>query len=440
MASLAPIGPALAPAPSGAGPWDAAIAAARAHAPYLARLMARRPELLDARGADWPERLCRDAGALARSVARAPGAFEEGMQRLRQAKDAVHLAVAIADLARAWDQARVTAALTAFADEAVRAALALAAAAAEARGDLVAHTGDASLGPVPGFALIAMGKMGAGELNYSSDIDISIFYDPEALPLGERREASAVAQRLAPAFVRALEEATADGYVFRTDLRLRPDPGATPVAVSIRAAEHYYQHLGQNWERAAFIKARAAAGDVALGEAFLESLQPFIWRKHLDYAAVADVQSIKRQILSTHKSAELAEAVFDVKLGRGGIRDIELFVQTQQLIMGGRNRRLRAATTLGALDALTAAGAVNHDARVALAEAYAFFRDVEHRIQMLEDAHSHHVPKERDARAHLAALCGFGDLADFERALAARRAVVAEIDHGLFGRAESLAD
>ncbi|HVK80364.1 MAG TPA: bifunctional [glutamine synthetase] adenylyltransferase/[glutamine synthetase]-adenylyl-L-tyrosine phosphorylase, partial [Verrucomicrobiae bacterium] len=227
---------------------------------------------------------------------------------------------------------------------------------------------------------------------------------------------------------------------FRTDLRLRPDPGSTPVAVSIASAEHYYQTLGQNWERAAFIKARAAAGDRVCGREFLVSLEPFIWRKHLDFAAVEDVHSIKRQILSAHKSAELGEPVFDVKLGRGGIRDIELFAQTQQLILGGRNRKLRTQGTLAALDALVEAGAIAPSARDALHEAYIFFREIEHRIQMLEDAQTHHVPRDDETRARVAALAGFETLAAFDAALIARRKIVSDIDHQLFGRGESLAD
>src|SRR5262249_4028217 len=224
------------------------------------------------------------------------------------------------------------------------------------------------------------------ELNYSSDIDFSVFFDAETFPAREPR-VSAV--RLVAPLARVLEEVTPDGYVFRTDLRLRPDPGSTPVAVSIASAEHYYQNLGQNWERAAFIKARAAAGDIACGEAFLRSLEPFIWRKHLDFAAVEDVHSIKRQILSTYKSAELENPVFDIKLGRGGIRDIELFAQTQQLILGGRNRNLRKRGTIEALTALTEAGAIKPAVRDALTEAYTFYRMVEHRIQMLADSQTH---------------------------------------------------
>lgn len=438
------VGPALArgaaPASFGASPWSGAIASLIEHAPYLKRLVDRRPDLLEQPNAAWPERMLAQALADARAIEENPPAIEDGMRTLRRAKDAVHLATAVADLARAWPLERVTGALTDFADASLRAALALGARESIARGDLVASPRDEDVGPVPGFALIAMGKMGAGELNYSSDIDFSVFFDPELLSVAHAKEPRVAAVRLVAPMVRALEEVTSDGYVFRTDLRLRPDPGSTPVAVSIASAEHYYQNLGQNWERAAFIKARAAAGDRCCGREFLASLEPFIWRKHLDFAAVEDVHSIKRQILSAHKSAELGDPVFDVKLGRGGIRDIELFAQTQQLILGGRNKALRKQRTLAALDALVDAGAITSAARIALHDAYVFFRDVEHRIQMLEDAQTHKVPGDTDIRARVAALSGFESVSAFDKALIEQRRIVSDIDHQLFGRGDSLAD
>ncbi len=436
---MTPVGVALA---GGAAPrafvgtlWEQAAAAAASHAPYLARLMQRRADLLQSADADWADRVLSEALAAADAIAAAPGNVEEAMRTLRRAKDAVHLAAALADLSRTWPLERVTGALTDFADASLRAAAALAAQESARRGDIVAADG-----PAPGVALIAMGKMGAGELNYSSDIDFSVFFDTEKLSAAGAREPRVAAVRLVAPLVRVLEEVTPDGYVFRTDLRLRPDPGSTPVAVSIASAEHYYQTLGQNWERAAFIKARAAAGDLEAGAAFLASLAPFIWRKHLDFAAVQDVQSIKRQILSAHKSAELGDPVFDVKLGRGGIRDIELFAQTQQLILGGRNRALRAQQTIVALQALAEAGAISVRACEALQEAYRFYRDVEHRVQMLEDAQTHKLPADPEARARVAALAGFDTLAAFDTALIERRRIVADIDHELFGRETSLAD
>lgn len=434
MAELASVAAARAAHPL-EGALGGARAAALEHAPYLQRLMRRREDLLADIDETWPQRLVARAMAEAAAVEAAPPHLEEGMRALRRAKNCVHLGLAIADLARAWPLETITRALSDFADASVRAALALAARVAVERGDLRDIDG-----LVPGLTLVAMGKMGAGELNYSSDIDFSVFYDPDILPVGARREPSVVAVRLVAPLVRALEEITADGYVFRTDLRLRPDPGATPIAVSIRSAENYYQHLGQNWERAAFIKARAAGGDPGLGAEFLKSLTPFIWRKNLDYAAIADIQSIKRQILTVHKSADLNTAIFDVKLGRGGIRDIELFAQTQQLILGGRNKNLRDPTTVGALSALAEHGAITEAQRDVMIEAYRFYRDIEHRIQMLEDAQTQRVPADPETRAHLAALSGFDDLAAFDEALLARRALVSEIDLSLFGASESLAD
>lgn len=441
MQSVAPaLGRGAAPPPFAGAAWSDAAAAALAHAPYLKRVIDRRPDLLESVDETWPERLVRQAIETANAIALAPPTIEEGMYALRRAKDAAHLATAIADLARAWPLARVTGALTDFADASLRAALALGAAERARRGDITLAPFDHSAGPAPGFALIAMGKMGAGELNYSSDIDFSVFFDTQRLAAANAREPRVAAVRLVAPIVRALEEVTVDGYVFRTDLRLRPDPGSTPVAVSMASAEHYYQNLGQNWERAAFIKARAAAGDRISGGEFLASLQPFIWRKHLDFAAVEDVHSIKRQILSAHKSAELGAPVFDVKLGRGGIRDIELFAQTQQLILGGRNRALRQPGTLAALRALADAGAIAASACAALSEAYVFFREIEHRIQMLEDAQTHAVPADPEVRARVAALAGFASLDAFDAALIERRRIVADIDHQLFGRGKSLAD
>ena len=421
--------------------WGQAAAAAASHAPYLRRLMLRRPDLLVSPDEAWAERILDDAIAAAEAIEEAPPPIEEAMVILRRAKDAAHLSAALADLSRMWPLLQVTGAITKFADASLRAALAVAAGESAKRGDIAAGALSQDFGPAPGIALIAMGKMGAGELNYSSDIDFSVFFDAERLAAAGAREPRVAAVRLVAPLVRTLEEKTPDGYVFRTDLRLRPDPGSTPVAVSIASAEHYYQNLGQNWERAAFIKARAAAGDRVAGAEFLESLQPFIWRKHLDFAAVEDVHSIKRQILSAHKSAELGEPVFDVKLGRGGIRDIELFAQTQQLILGGRNKKLRSPHTLEALGALVEAGAISEEARDALREAYVFFREVEHRIQMLEDAQTHRVPADPDTRAHVAALAGFETLAAFDEALIERRRIVSDIDHQLFGdKKRSLAD
>src|SRR6201997_5145030 len=225
-----------------------------------------------------------------------------------------------------------------------------------------------------------MGKMGAGELNYSSDIDLIIFYDPAALVAAT--EPAAFYVRLTRILVKLLQERTPAGYVFRIDVRLRPDPASTHIAISTTAALDYYESRGQNWERAALIKARPCAGDVAAGERLLHDLLPFIWRKYLDYAAIAHVHEMKRQIHAYRGHGEIAVEGHNIKLGRGGIREIEFFVQTQQLIAGGRHPDLRDRGTIATLSALAADGWIDAPARDELAAAYGFLRRVEHRLQM----------------------------------------------------------
>ena len=276
------------------------------------------------------------------------------MARLRQLRKRVALLVAVADLSGRWDVEEVTAALTDFADAS------LASGTAWLLGDF-ARAGKVTLedpaDPLEGcgYVALAMGKQGAHELNYSSDIDLIVLYDPFSPLLEDPSEAATFFVRLTRRLVQLMQDVTEDGYVFRTDLRLRPDPRATQVAISIEAAAVYYENQGQNWERAAMIKARAAAGDMALGAEFLDRLKPYIWRKYLDFAAIADVQSMKRQIHAVKGHGEIKVRGHNLKLGRGGIREIEFFVQTQQLIAGGRNPKLRGRSTLGMLDALAEA-------------------------------------------------------------------------------------
>src|ERR1700756_4091569 len=185
--------------------------------------------------------------------------------------------------------------------------------------------------------------------------------------------------------IKILQARTSDGYVFRVDLRLRPDPSSTQIAISTTAALDYYESRGQNWERAALIKARPCAGDIAAGEALLAGLSPFIWRKYLDFAAVADVHAMKRQIHVYRGHDEIAVEGHNIKLGRGGIREIEFFVQTQQLIAGGRYPGLRVKATLETLDALVGGAWIDQHVRDDLGAAYRFLRLVENRLQMVAD-------------------------------------------------------
>ena len=385
--------------------------------PYLAGLARRRPEQLLAILADAPSARL-DAILSETEAAGADPDLDSGKARLRRLKAELHLLTALCDLGGVWDLDQVTGALTRFADASLGAALRLAARVEIERGRLIAPRDDGA-GPIPGFFCLALGKHGAFELNYSSDIDITVFYDPAVLLCAEGVEPQGVALRLTQSIADILQGRTADGYVFRVDLRLRPDPSSTPAAVPVEAALDYYESVGQNWERAAMIKARVAAGDLARGEAFLKALQPFIWRRNLDYAAIADIHSIKRQI-HVHKVDErLTAPGANLKLGAGGIREIEFFVQTQQLIYGGRDPSLRGRRTLDALKALTAAGYVEPKVEAELSAAYDRLRALEHRVQMINDEQTHVLPEARADRLRVAALAGFSDLRAFDASVSA---------------------
>ncbi len=393
---------------------EAALAPIFGASGYLSGLARRHPDLLLALiGADPGDRL---EGLLDRTARLDVSDLDAVRQGLRLLKAEAHLLIALADLGQVWNLDQVTAALTRFADAALQTALG-ALARVEFDAGRLRQIGAGATGPIPGFSCIAMGKQGSFELNYSSDIDVSIFYDPDALPLSEGVEVQGFAVRLAQGLSEIMQARTADGYVFRMDLRLRPDPASTPIAVSLAAALEYYESVGQNWERAAFIKARACAGDLPLGEAFLDALQPFIWRRNLDFAAISDIHSIKRQIHIHKVDDRLTAGGMDLKLGRGGIREIEFFVQTQQLILGGRHPELRSPRTLDGLAALCQAGHVSSAVKTELTEAYEQLRALEHRIQMLADEQTHRLPESANERKKVAALSGFDRLGSFDAAV-----------------------
>jgi glutamate-ammonia-ligase adenylyltransferase len=338
----------------------------------------------------------------------------EVMRLLRRMKSGAALLIALADIGGVWPILDVIARQTTLADAAVGAAVDWLLADAQRRGRL-ASADPASPAEGSGYIVLAMGKMGAGELNYSSDIDIIVFYDPAAVAGGI--EPAPFFVRLTRTLVKLLQERTPDGYVFRTDLRLRPDPSATQIAISTAAALDYYESRGQNWERAALIKARACAGDIGAGKALLAELSPFIWRKYLDFAAVADVHAMKRQIHAYRGHDQIAVEGHNIKLGRGGIREIEFFVQTQQLIAGGRHPELRVTATLPTLDVLAAGGWIDESARDELAAAYRFLRVIENRLQMVADEQTHTLPADRDALEHFVRFAGFHDRDAFADAL-----------------------
>lgn len=379
--------------------------------PYLSGLIRRDP----ARFAGF---LVEEPGAaLDRVLAetqRAAGAdtIEALMHDLRVARGASSLLIALADILGVWSLEEVTGALSAFADICIETALLWLLRDAAKRGDLKVDP-DAVNPAASGLVVLGMGKYGARELNYSSDIDLVVFYEPETLSVDERLSEREVFVKIVQKLVRVLQERTEDGYVFRTDLRLRPDPGGTALAVSLPAAEHYYESRGQNWERAAFIKARPVAADKEAGARFLKLIGPFIWRRHLDFASIEDIHSMKRQIHAVGGHGQIAIAGHDIKLGRGGIREIEFFVQTQQLIAGGRDTDLRGPQTVPMLHVLADRNWIEPMTADELAEAYRRLRRLEHRLQMIDDAQTHQVPSDPGKLAEIAAFMGFDSVDAF---------------------------
>ena len=382
--------------------------------PYVSRLISRAPDRFLDILSDDPEARAHDLVVRARAA----GDLDDPkavMSALRALKDEAALLAGLAETGGVWDSLEAADALSRFADAAVDAALRSALRRLQAKGF---RKGDApECERECGVAVLAMGKLGAFELNYSSDIDLIVLFDSESPAFEDADAARVVAVAAAKEIVRLLGERTAEGYVFRVDLRLRPDPGVTPAALSVRAAEAYYEAHGQNWERAAFIKARACAGDKSVGEAFLSRLRPYVWRKYLDFAAIEDIHSIKRQIHAAKGGGEIEFFGHDVKTGRGGIREIEFLAQTQQLILGGKNPDLRERGTLAALARLAEAGRISAQDRDELAANYRYLRRVEHRLQMINDEQTHKIPKDEGGAARLAAFLGEERLEAFERRL-----------------------
>ncbi|HKS17960.1 MAG TPA: bifunctional [glutamine synthetase] adenylyltransferase/[glutamine synthetase]-adenylyl-L-tyrosine phosphorylase [Bradyrhizobium sp.] len=345
-------------------------------------------------------------------------AFDEAdvMHGLRRMKAEAALLIALCDIGAVWPVMRVTAALTDLAVAAVQAALRFLLRQEATRGRIKPPNPD---WPDEGSGLIvlAMGKMGAGELNYSSDIDLIVFFDPAATSLVADIEPYPFFVRITQALARLLQQRTGDGYVFRVDLRLRPDPASTQVAISTEAALHYYEREGRTWERAAMIKARPCAGDVRAGEALVAEIAPFVWRKHLDFAALADVHDMKRQMQTYRGQSEISVEGHNVKVGPGGIREIEFFAQTQQLIAGGRHPELRVRSTLQALNVLATSNWITFEARDELTSAYEFLRRVEHRLQMIADEQIHALPDNAEAMERFAHFFGYEGRAAFARDL-----------------------
>lgn len=366
---------------------QAALRRAEAYSPFLAQLMRRHEPVTAHLSAGEVEE--------AYQLALAAGTDASGpAQALRLARGAVALVTGVADLAGAWDLDTVTSTLSDFADNAV---------------DIALQTAFAERYPgeeLRGFAVIALGKHGSRELNYSSDIDPILIFDPETLPHGPREEPVEAAVKLARRMVELLSARDGDGYVFRVDLRLRPTPEATPIALPVEAAISYYESMALGWEQAAFIRGRACAGDLRLGNYFLQAIRPFIWRRSLDFGAIDAILDISRRIRDHYANAQAFGPGYDLKRGRGGIREVEFFAQVHQLIHGGRNPALRAGATREAVRMLEQGRVIDSEVANGLDRAYVLLRTIEHRLQMVDDRQTHELPAKADALDNVARLHG----------------------------------
>ena len=387
-------------------PLDRAVSLAEAHSPFLRGILRRRRDLVERLGSEGLAAVLAEA----ERVSRADG---DVARALRQERQEVALAVALADLAGAALET-VTHALSDFADRALDRAISTA-------------IGERGEGDAIGFAGIALGKQGSHELNYSSDIDPILIFDPATLPHRAREEPVEAAVRIARRVVELLQERTADGYVLRVDLRLRPASEATPLAVPVDLAITHYESSAQPWERAAFIRARAAAGDKTLGQSFLDHIRPFVWRRALDFGAVDEMRALSRRIRDHHVQGQKLGPGYDVKRGRGGIREVEFFAQIHQLIHGGRLPSVRAPATLDALAALIEAGLIPAADGEVLAQAYRSLRTVEHRLQMVDDQQTHRLPTDVAALDNVAGLAGLEDGAALISALAPQAEAVGRL-------------
>ncbi len=375
------------------------------HSPFLTDCLLKEAELFGRLVEEGPDPIFAEIQAAMRER---PEAEERTavMRRLRRIRRQAAMTIALADLTQRWDLDRVTGALSDLAIGLLGAAFEFLLLDA-ARRKQVELADPARPSRACGFVALGMGKLGARELNFSSDIDLIVIYDPKRFPSTARQGPDALAQRMTRDLVAILSERTADGYCFRVDLRLRPDPGATPLAVPLNAALAYYESMGQNWERAAMIKARPVMGELELGRAFLKEIRPFIWRRSLDFLAIQDIHAIKHQIYAAKGGSVVAIEGHNIKLGRGGIREIEFYAQTQQLIWGGREPALRCNRTIEALHALAGAGLIPRKVAEDLEKSYGFLRQVEHRLQMVADQQTHSLPEDKEGVARLAAFLGY---------------------------------
>ncbi|EMD82911.1 bifunctional [glutamate--ammonia ligase]-adenylyl-L-tyrosine phosphorylase/[glutamate--ammonia-ligase] adenylyltransferase [Pacificimonas flava] len=376
-----------------------AVDRAQRYSPFLRGIVRRRP--------DWPRALM-DEGPDAFLAPALAAPFHGTEEEIRGRRQRTAFGAAIADLSGVYDLTAVVRALSDFADLAI---------------DWAVRTAISERIPgarPEGFVALALGKLGSRELNYSSDVDLLYLFDGDRLPMRSGDDPAEAANRIARRISELLQRRTAHGYVARVDLRLRPDAEAFGIATPVRRAEIYYQGEALTWERAAFIRARPVAGDIAMGEQFLRTIQPFIWRRSLDYTAVQAIEDVSLRIRDHAKGPERFGPGFDLKRGRGGIREIEFFAQAHQLIFGGRDESLRMPETRAALIALSAGRRIQVEDAAELSATYEALRNAEHRLQMVDDEQTHSIPARKEEREALAGLAGCSSFAAFAEPLLPR--------------------
>jgi glutamate-ammonia-ligase adenylyltransferase len=394
---------------------------------------ADRPDALAALSVDPWLRAPKPPALIARAIDDATAgatSFADFKRRLRLARRREVLRMGARELG--WGTtAEVARELSAFADACLDAAYRHAD--AELRVELGTPTSDDGE-PQPRFVVMGMGKLGGDELNFSSDVDVCYFYATDAgvVRRADGREVTLhhYYSELSRRITAALEELTGEGIVFRVDLRLRPESRNGPLCNSLAAAERYYETFGRTWERQAWLRARPCAGDLALGEELLAILEPFIYPRAADPRMLEDVRALRAQFRDPADAAagdNPDDQGFDVKLGAGGIRDVELVVQTLQLLYAGKRRDLRERNTPRALPRLVVAGLLTDREAHALADAYRFWRQLEHRVMIATGAQRHRLPGTDEGRAALGASLGYADLAAFDAAIARERATVSAI-------------
>jgi glutamate-ammonia-ligase adenylyltransferase len=367
---------------------DGALDRARRFSPFLREAMQAMPDIADAFRSDGPDAAIRLA---------LESQADELEAELRRQRLGLALAAGLGDLSGELTLEEVTAQLSDFADRAIDRAV---------RQAIAERVPDA--GP-EGFAVVALGKLGSRELNYSSDVDLMLLFDPERLHRRERDDAGEAAVRIGRRVIEILQKRSAEGYVQRVDLRLRPSPEVTPIVLPVNAAISHYESSALPWERAAFIRARACAGDIALGQRLLTAIEPFVWRRSMDFGVIDEVRQISARIRDHFAQGSGAGPGYDLKRGRGGIREVEFYVQIQQMIHGGRDSSVRAPATLDAISALRRAGRLDEANAEELARTYRLLRTIEHRVQMVDDAQTHLLPAQPDALDNVARLHGLAD-------------------------------